>query len=364
MNSKILYFASDFKIGISFTLCDQAISLKKIFQKNLICVGGEKEQIANLVNRYDENNIELIRVNGLDEHARFINLTKYIVKIIKEKDIDLVHVQNNWQLAIVSYIKFIKRRKIKIAYSIHGYRHNNSFKSFFAKRIIGFSLFLFADVVFAASTQLKNAIPFISRKVHLYYLGVEEEIINIDVPKTFTNHLRISVIGEFRHGKNQKLIIDSLNMYAEKSKDFNFTLNLAGTGDLFDEIKEYAQTINISKNINFLGQLNREKIIDLYKNTEIVIVATNIETFGLCIAEPFVAGIPVISRNTGVAQDIIINEKSGFIFERDDELIPLLLKYLRDDRKLTEIASNLTELKDIFNWDKINMNYRRIVGIN
>ncbi len=323
-----------------------------------------KRTDKDLESKYVDNKIALIRVQGLDDHANFRKRAKEIEKIIKVKNIDLVHVHNNWQLAIVSYIKFVKRNKIKIVYSIHGYRHNHSFKSFFARRIIGLSLFFFADVVFAASSQLKNAIPFISKKVHLYYLGVEQEIINIDVQRIFINHLRISVIGEFRYGKNQKLIIDSLNVYAEKSKDFNFTLNLAGTGDLFDEIKEYAQTINISKNINFLGQLNRENIIDLYKNTEIVIVATNIETFGLCIAEPFVAGIPVISRNTGVAQDIIINEKSGFIFERDDELIPLLLKYLRDDRKLTEIASNLTELKDIFNWDKINMNYRRIVGIN
>jgi glycosyltransferase involved in cell wall biosynthesis len=364
MKSKILYFASDFKIGLSFTLFEQARSLNKIFKQDFFCVAGEKEQVLNLQRKYFETNIELIRVKGLDEHAKFIKLSKEIEKIINENNIGIVHVQNNWQLAIISYIKFIKRKNIKIAYTIHGYRHNSSFKSFFAKRIIGFSLFLFADIVFAASTQLKKAIPFISKKTHLYYLGVEEELFNINSPRKFTDHLRISVVGEFRQGKNQKLIVDSFNEYAEKSNDHNFTLNFAGTGELFHDIKNYALKKSISKNINFLGQLNREEIKDLYQNTEIVIVATNIETFGFCIAEPFVAGIPIISRNTGVAQDIIKHGESGFVFEKDNELISLLLNHLRDYDKLSEIANNLSQLKNDLFWDNINKNYKKILGID
>jgi glycosyltransferase involved in cell wall biosynthesis len=363
MTSKLLYFSSDYKIGLSFTLSDQAKSLNKIFKHDLICVGGEKEQVDKLDCKYLENDIKLIRVEGMDEHAKFIKLSKEIEKIINENNIGFVHVQNNWQLAIISYIKFIKRTNIKIAYSIHGYRHNSSFKSFFAKRIIGFSLFLCADFVFAASTQLKKAIPFISKKTHLYYLGVDEELFNIHPPKNYTDHLRISVVGEFRQGKNQKLIIDSLDEYALKSNDHNFTLNFAGTGELFHEIKTHALTKSISKNINFLGQLNREEIKELYQNTEIVIVATNIETFGFCIAEPFVAGIPIISRNTGVAQDIIKHGVSGFVFEKDNELISLLLKHLRDNEKLSKIANNLLDLKNDLFWDNINKDYKKIVGI-
>jgi glycosyltransferase involved in cell wall biosynthesis len=363
MQNRILFFASDYKIGLSFTLASQAKSLSKLFRKDLICVAGEKSQFDKLDVKYLEYKIELIRVNGLDEHTKFIRLTNEIEKIIEEQNISVVHVHNNWQLAIVSYIKYIKKYNIKIAYSIHGYRHNSLIKSFFAKTVIGFSLFLFADKVFAACSQLKKAIPFISKKTHLYYLGVEEELFGIQSQNEDTSHLRISVVGEFRNGKNQKLIIDSFDEYARKSNDFNFTLNFAGIGKLLDKNKEHALKSYISKNINFLGQLGRNEIFELYKKTDIVIVASNVETFGYCIAEPIVVGIPTISRNTGIAIDIIKHGSNGFVFDKDYELTSLLLKYLRDNDKLREIQNNLKELKQVLRWDYINKDYKKIIGI-
>jgi glycosyltransferase involved in cell wall biosynthesis len=365
MTTKLLYFASDYKIGLSNSLFCHVQSLNKIFKHDLICIAGENEQFDKLFIKYTTNNIKLIRVNGLDAHSNFIKLTNEVVNIINVNKINLVHVHNNWQLAIISYIKFVKRKNIKIAYTIHGYRHNSNFKSFIAKRIIGFSLFLFADIVFAATSQVKKAIPFISKKTYISYLGVDEELYNISKSKKYTDNLRISVVGEFRLGKNQKLIINSLNEYAEKSNDFNFTLNFAGTGHLFHIIKKFASTKRISGNIKFLGHLNRDNIKKLYQNTDIVIIASNFETFGFCIAEPFVAGIPIITRNTGIAQDIIKHGVNGLVYEKDKELTPLLLKYLRSHNRLIQLANNLPELKKDLFWDNININYvKYMLGLN
>lgn len=358
---KILFFSSDYKIGLSFTLSDQAKSLNKLFSSNLICVAGKNEQVENLKQKYIDNNINLKRIEGLDDHHNFLVLCKEIKEIIEQESITVVHVHNNWQLAIVSYIKLLKFKKIRIVYSIHGYRHNHSFKSIFARRIIGLALYLFADVVLAGSSELKNAIPFISKKCHLFYQGVDEKIASINQKKDFTGPINITFVGQFRHGKKQNVIINSLECYAEQTKDYNFTLNFAGQGDMFEEMKSLASSKSINNNIKFLGQLNRQEIVDLYKKTDIAVVATNHETFGFCIAEPFVAGIPVFSRSTGIAKDIINHGKNGFVFKKDSELSDLLVIYLRDYDNLKNIVKNLQEEKNILLWDVINKKYKDIV---
>jgi glycosyltransferase involved in cell wall biosynthesis len=361
MENTILFLASDYNIGLSFTLADQAKSLAKFLGPNLICLSGEGEQVKGLSHEYEKNNIDLRRINGLDEHKNFLKLCNCINKIINNENILIVHVHNNWQLALFSYIKYVKRQKIKIIYTIHGYRHNSVFRAFIAKHIIGFGLYLFADVVLASSTQLKRAIPFISRKCILLYQGVDPRIAEISRDKNFGDSLQITVVGQFRVGKNQKLILEALNEYSKKTQDLNFVLNFAGSGPLLDSVKFHASKMAIAKNVIFHGQLNREDIIKLYESTDVSIIATNNETFGFCIVEPFVAEIPIFSRCTGIALDIVNHGKNGFVFDKDEELVYLLLEYLRNTNVLDKISEELKNQKDKFYWDTINLRYLRII---
>jgi glycosyltransferase involved in cell wall biosynthesis len=364
MNKKILFFSSDYKIGLSFTLSDQAKSLHKIFSQNLICVAGEREQTPNLRSKYQTQGIDLRIINGLDDHNNFLPLCKKIATIVDQEKITIVHVHNNWQLALVSYVKYLKFKKIRIVYSIHGYRHNHRFKSIFARRIIGFALFLFADVVLAGSSELKNAIPYISKKCFLFFQGVDEEIVKINRQRDFKGKLNITFVGQFRYGKNQNIIINAFEKYANQTQDYNFILNFAGQGETFDEIQKLTHNSSIRENIRFLGQLTREEIITLYRATDVAVIATNHETFGFCIAEPFAAGIPVFSRNTGIAKDIIEHGKNGFVFAKDDELFILLKNYLRDNNKLTLITGNQLKIKKSLLWDEINTDYEKLLGLH
>ena len=58
--------------------------------------------------------------------------------MVKNKILD-VHVQNNWQLALMAYVKFklCFKQKIRIIYTLHGFRHNHLLKSYVSQVIIG-----------------------------------------------------------------------------------------------------------------------------------------------------------------------------------------------------------------------------------
>jgi glycosyltransferase involved in cell wall biosynthesis len=84
--------------------------------------------------------------------------------------------------------------------------------------------------------------------------------------------------------------------------------------DYFDkEIKPF-----LNKNIKFIGTLNDEEKIKVYKNSlAYLALVTEPETFGLTLIESMACGTPVIAFDYGPMKEIIKNEKTGFIIKRE-----------------------------------------------
>ena len=170
---KLLFFTSDYKIGQSSLLTDQLMALHKS-ELDFVAVSGENEQERGLKERIEDIGIDVRRIQGLDVHANFMGLARQIADIISKEDIRCVHVQNNWQILLVVFVKFILLRRfgLKIVYTLHGFRHNSPVKSVIARIIIGAVLLLFANRVICMSTYLKRKFYFLGRKAVLIPLGI------------------------------------------------------------------------------------------------------------------------------------------------------------------------------------------------
>ena len=143
MNKKLLFFVSDFTIGQSALLTDQLLAISESGLQ-VVAVSGEGEQEKGLKEK--TAHLDVRRVQGLDKHEKFCALAKQLAKIIREDGVDYVHVQNNWQMMLVVYAKFVLLRdfRLKILYTLHGFRHNHPVKSQIARVVIGTMLLLFA----------------------------------------------------------------------------------------------------------------------------------------------------------------------------------------------------------------------------
>ena len=205
---KLLFFTSDYKIGQSSLLTDQLMALHKS-ELELVAVSGENEQEKGLKERIEDIGIDVRRIEGLDVHANFMGLARQITDIVRKEDIRCVHVQNNWQILLVVFVKFILLRRfgLKIVYTLHGFRHNSPVKSVIARIIIGAVLLLFANRVICMSTYLKRKFYFLGRKAVLIPLGISDEYFLPEHPQLPKHGLQMVFPAQFRYGKNQDLII-------------------------------------------------------------------------------------------------------------------------------------------------------------
>ena len=103
-------------------------------------------------------------------------------------------------------------------------------------------------------------------------------------------------------------------------------LKIAGTGPLENKIVDYAAQ---NKNIEFLGHQSGDVLTQLIKASYFVIVPSEwYENNPMTIIEAFALGKPVIGANIGGIPEIVIHNKTGFLFKsRDgDDLANAIMK--------------------------------------
>lgn len=360
--SKLLFFASDYKIGLSALLCDQLIALYKCGVE-LCAVAGDHDQEDGLTEKLAEYGIPVVRVHNLDVHSNFILLAKKLKQIIEEEHINVVHVQNNWQLALISYVKYValRRKKIKIIYTIHAFRNNSLWKSRIAQIVIGFALLLFADRVICMCTYLKNKFRLLSYKIVLLPHGISDMFFYEDDLVLPDSGLHMIFPAQFRMGKNQDMIVKAFANHITRTGDMASKLILPGNGPLLEDIKNLTIELGIQNRVSFPGRCPKDETYKMYKSCNIGVIASNSETFGQSIVEPFVLGRCVISTPVGVAIDIIKNGQNGFIFTTEQELSDIFTKLYNDQILIKKIGTNNFKQRDMFRWDKICQNYKRLL---
>lgn len=356
---RLLFFASDYKIGLSAVLVDQLITLNKKEVLSVCAVAGEKEQEFGLTQKLQDLHVRIKRIPGLDRHAGFFKLVASIVKIIDEENIEIVHVQNNWQLALVVFAKYfrIKFDRIKIIYTIHGFRNNHPVKSFFARIVIGLCLFLFANKIIYMSEYVRRKFTLLSFKMQKNYLGIEDSFFDVKENDIDSKCLKMVFPAQFRPGKNQDMIIRAFSRYIKESEDKEAELYLPGSGELKEGYEKLVNELGTDDQVFFPGQLSKKEIKDLYRSCNIGIVASNSETFGQSIAEPFVLGRCLITRTVGIAPEIIKEGVNGFYFNSENELVNILSYLGKSKARLLETGNINFMKRDLFSWENHSRRY-------
>lgn len=357
LRMKILFFASDFKIGLSSLLTAQACAFAETgMSLHVVCSEGEQE--PGLHDRLKETGVEYTIIGNLDCHEGFVQKSHVVRQLIKSTGCSHVHVQNNWQLALVACAKCCLRNAPMVIYTLHGFRHNHPVKAKIARLVIGAALFVFADKVICMCEYLKKEFSLLQHKIALLPLGIDDAFF-VPSPLPETNGLRIIFPAQFREGKNQAMIIRAFADYLVHTGNEESHLTLPGSGPKLDEMKALVMDLGISDRVSFPGQCSKQEIVELYRNSNVAVVGSNSETFGQSIVEPFAMGRVVISRPVGIAPDIISHGETGYLFLNQESLTEILLEIDKDFPSF--VTKSAKSRAVIFQWPAVASEYKILI---
>lgn len=103
---------------------------------------------------------------------------------------------------------------------------------------------------------------------------------------------------------------------AKTYENQNILTLLAGNGELFNEMNTLCHNLGL-KNTYFLGNLDHDKLRELYNISDVSVVPSRFEAFGLVAIEALACGTPVIATKVGGLTQII-NKDVGVLINTDD----------------------------------------------
>ncbi len=153
-------------------ICTQlALAYKELKDIDALVVTGEHEQYDGCFKLLQDNGIKNKIIGGFDVHHDLFRLTKEFVKIVNTYNPHIVTVNTNWQLLVVGLANLFSKRRYKIIYTVHGFRHNSRLKSVFGRYLIGLVLFTLTDTISAPTTYVRDNFKLLNYKVITIPLG-------------------------------------------------------------------------------------------------------------------------------------------------------------------------------------------------
>ena len=134
--------------------------------------------------------------------------------------------------------------------------------------------------------------------------------------------------------KGLDLLIPALKILKEQHKDFYFVLAGAGRNDYQEQLKIYLGAAGLTDSVLFAGFLEGEAKYALLADSDIFVLSSYHENFGIAAAEAMASGLPVAISDQVSIYKLVEEYQAGLTFGLNSRQIALSLEKLLTDKEL------------------------------
>ncbi len=124
------------------------------------------------------------------------------------------------------------------------------------------------------------------------------------------------------------LLIDA---FAEACLGDNVFLKIVGDGPLLEPLKRKVIDCGKQSNIFFLGRQSRSNIATLFSSSNVFVLPSQSETFGVVYIEALLSGLPVVATKCGGPEDFINSDNGLLIPVNDKDSLIAALKIMQTE---------------------------------
>lgn len=176
------------------------------------------------------------------------------------------------------------------------------------------------------------------------------------------NDITITTVARLHEDKNLFLALEIIYnlIYQNKIKVY---YNIVGEGPQRYFIEKEIEKMLLQNNVSLHGELSQDEIVKILNETDIFLLTSRKEGFGVVLLEAQAMNIPVVASNVGGVSEALINGKTGFLFalNQPQEAVKRLAELIKDKalrRQMGEAARQFVQ----FHFDASEVN-KRLVGI-
>jgi N-acetyl-alpha-D-glucosaminyl L-malate synthase BshA len=161
------------------------------------------------------------------------------------------------------------------------------------------------------------------------------------------------IITHISNFRKVKRIPDIIAIFNKIQKEIPAKLMMVGEGPEKEKAEHLCRELGIQDKVIFFG--NSNEIDTILCQTDLFLLPSKTESFGLVALEAMACGVPVISSNAGGLPEVNKDGFSGYLSEVGDVdgMAKNAMKILKDDAVLTEFKKNALITAQQFDIKKI-----------
>jgi len=178
---------------------------------------------------------------------------------------------------------------------------------------------------------------------------------------------RLRVLTHVSNFRPLKRVEDVVRIFAAVRAEVPSRLDLIGEGPERSRIEDLVASLDLRPHVRFLGE--RGDFIDLLRQSDVFLLPSQTESFGLAALEAMACGVPVVASDVGGVSEVVVDGETGFLAAPGDiagmsrharQLLtdePLRHRMSREARRLAETQFRLGPAVD-----RYEAVYRRVLG--
>ncbi|MCY7871130.1 N-acetyl-alpha-D-glucosaminyl L-malate synthase BshA [Bacillus spizizenii] len=297
-----------------------------------------------------------------------LTLASKIAEVAERENLDIIHAHYALPHAVCAYLaKQMLKRNIGIVTTLHGTDITVLGYDPSLKDLIRFAIEASDRVTAVSSALAAETYDLIKpeKKIETIYNFIDERVYlkkNTAAIKEkhgiLPDEKVVIHVSNFRKVKRVQDVIRVFRNIAGKTKA---KLLLVGDGPEKSTACELVRKYGLEDQVLMLG--NQDRVEELYSISDLKLLLSEKESFGLVLLEAMACGVPCIGTNIGGIPEVIKNNVSGFLVDVGDVAAATdrAMSILEDEqlsKRFTEAAMEI--LKNEFSSQKIVSQYEQI----
>jgi glycogen(starch) synthase len=298
------------------------------------------------------------------------------VEVGDRYDFDLVH-GHDWLVAVAGD-HLANRFRCPLAVTIHATeygRHQGWVDKHPQSHIHGVERWMAnrAERVIACSAYMREHISDIydlpEERIAVIPNGIDPaDLVPVDDLETLRSRFAapderlVLLVGRLVYEKGFQLALEALPGLIERVGNVRFIV--AGSGTAEQELREQATRLGLDEHGTFVGWIGDDVLHSLYRISDLTVVPSIYEPFGLVALEAMASGCPCLVADTGGLREVVPNDDVGLRFHsRDPDSLGQMAERLLTDGELRDrLVAEASEHVLTFDWADVARQTARIYG--
>ncbi len=298
-----------------------------------------------------------------------LSLANKMAEVAKRVKLDILHVHYAIPHAICAFLakEMVGGNDLKIVTTLHGtditvlgYDHSLSEMIRFgieksdAVTAVSVDLIKQTEQLLHTTKRIEPVYNFIDNRV--YY---KKECGCLKQEYNIAEHEKVIIhVSNFR---SVKRVPDVVRSFARTLEHVDAKLLLLGDGPEYSKVCQLVKELGIRDKVLFLG--NQKHVADFLSISDLMMLLSEKESFGLVLLEAMACQVPVIGTNAGGIPEVIDNGRTGYICEVGDieTISAKAVEILTNQQLHKDMAQeSLKRARDSFSQETIISKYEDI----